>query len=511
MPMASSEPAVIWRRFARTAEADPSAIAVSTDRHTVTRATLAMQASAIADAMRDAGVCEHDVVTLALPNGPAFVASFLAITRLSAVAALASTRYRDSELHAICASVRPQFVLVEPACAGGFARVLDVDRTHRIAVPGTDDGLRLLGVRAPRPASALDVEARFGLADPGSPPALIKCSSGSTGAPKAVLWTHANVRAAARNVVHALGLGPGDAVLAPVPLSHSYGFDLAVLPMIWAGTSLVVRDGFAPKSILADLAAGDISVFLGVPEMYRVLNRTRQDPDPDLSSVRHLLSCTAPLPVACIDGFRRRFNASICQHYGSSETGGVTLHTASHVAQRPASVGRAMRDVVVRVVGPDGDDLPAGCRGEIVIGGAATAAGYVGTASVRDGTGFRDGHYRTGDRGHLDADGFLHLDGSRRGVIHVGGWKVTAAEVAQVLESHPAVDESAVTAMADRRGRNRVVAAVTLRDPADEQDVISFCQARLADYKVPRRVHILDELPRTASGEFALRLENTPA
>lgn len=511
MTSASTDTTAIWRAFERTAQADPDAIALSTVGATVTREGLATQASELAKVMRGVGVREHRVVMLMLPNSAEFVAAFLAVTQLPALAALASTRYKASELRAICASIRPDFIFVLPRHAAEIAGLLDIERQHDIAVPGPDPGFRILCVRREDPVSVLDVRERFGLGDPGSFPALIKFSSGSTGPPKAVLWTAANVGAEAVNVVDTLGLDASDAVLAPVPLSHSYGFDLGILPMVFAGTSLVIRGGFSPKTILTDLIDERISVFLGVPVMYRVLNRTRLDPVPDLSSVRHLLSCTAPLSVAQVEAFRRRFNAPICQHYGSSETGGISLHVPSEIAGHPASVGRAMNNVEIGVVDTHGETLPAGCRGEVVISGEAVAAGYVPGEIPHSKTGFRDGRYWTGDVGFLDADGYLYLDGSREGVINVGGWKVSPAEVAQVLESHPSVVESVVTALTDRQGKKRVIAAVTLHDPTEEAEILAFCQARLADYKVPRRVHILEELPRNVAGKVVLSAEDLPA
>jgi long-chain acyl-CoA synthetase len=463
-------------------------------------------ANAACRALRDAGVCEHSVVALVLPNSVSFVASLLAIAQLPALVAPISTRYRESELRSICAAIRPDFLLVTRRQAVAFA-FLDLADQYELAVPGNEESLVLLRVRRPSRIE-LELRERFGLPSSSSRPALIKLSSGSTGAPKAVLWTSDNVRAAAANVVETLRLGPSDVVLSPVSLSHSYGFDLGILPMAFAGASLVLRDGFRPKSILADMGAELVSVFLGVPAMYRVLSRTRQDLEPDLSSLRYFLSSTAPLPVELIESFRRRFGAWLSQHYGSSETGGISLHRPAEIGSRCDSVGRAMKHVALSVVDPDGRPLPAGVRGEVVIAGPSTAAGYVQEepSSGR----FRDGRYWTGDTGHLDPDGFLYLEGAREGVIDVGGWKVSLAEVARVLESHPSVTASAVIAHASEQRTKRVLAAVTLRQPVDEDGLRTYCRARLADYKVPRRIHILAGLPRNSSGQVELRAEDLP-
>lgn len=494
----------------RTVRADPGARALSQGGRAVSRGELLEQATGIGRALRDAGVREHSVVALMLPNSVDFVAALLAVAELPALAAPVSTRYRASELRSICASLRPDCILVSRAQADGFVRLLDIESQHDIVVPGSDQALLLLCVRRPAQGSARDLRERFGLHPSSSCPTLAKFSSGSTGAPKAVLWTAASVRAAAANVVETLELDASDVVLCPVPLSHSYGFDLGVLPMVCAGASLVLQSGFRPKSILRDLVDERVSVFLGVPAMYGVLNRARLDSVPDLSSIRYFLSSTAALPVELIESFRRRFGGWISQHYGSSETGGISLHDPAEVGGRPASVGRVLRNVELCIVDPSGRPLPAGMRGELVIRGESTAAGYVQEDAAPGRSRFRDGRYWTGDAGYLDSDGFLYLEGSREGVIDVGGWKVSLAEVARVLESHPSVTESAVIALASAQRTKRVLAAVTLRQPADEAGLRTFCQARLADYKVPRRIHILSGLPRNAAGMVELRAEDLP-
>jgi O-succinylbenzoic acid--CoA ligase len=147
----------------------------------------------------------------------------------------------------------------------------------------------------------------------------------------------------------------------------------------------------------------------------------------------------------------------------------------------------------------------------VVIAGGSTAVGYVEERPTAGRSRFRDGRYWTGDAGYFDSDGYLYLESVREGVIDVGGWKVSLAEVARVLASHPSVTESAVVVHAITPRTKRVLAAVTLRQPADEAGLRSFCQDQLADYKVPRRIHILNGLPRNASGQVELRTEDLPA
>jgi long-chain acyl-CoA synthetase len=324
--------------------------------------------------------------------------------------------------------------------------------------------------------------------------ALLKFSSGSTAEPKGIALTAGNVLAEAETVTATLGVAPGDTVLAGVPLFHSYGFDLGVLPTLVAGSTLVLEDAFVPRRTLASLAGA--TAFLGVPAQYRAFLDTRLDSPPDLAGVRWLLSCTAPLAPETVIAFAERFRAPICQHYGSSETGAVTTHVPDEVLARPASVGRVMGGVELAL-----DD------GEVVVRSDAVARRYVlGAPPAPSPLG--EGTFRTGDLGSLDSDGFLTLHGRRDALINVGGLKVSPAEVAATLERHPAVREAAVLGVPDGRGEEVVFAAVALGGPVDETELLTFCRSSLAEYKVPRRIEIRDELPRTAAGKVRLRLED---
>ncbi len=326
--------------------------------------------------------------------------------------------------------------------------------------------------------------------------ALVKLSSGSTGSPKAVVLTHANVAAEAANVAAALRLEPGDRVVAPIPLTHSYGFDLGVLAVLASGAALEQRPAVSPRRALADMA--DATVYLGVPSIYRVAAEAPVSAPPDLSGPRFLLSCTAPLPAALIHVFAERFGAPLCQHYGSSETGAIANHDPEAVLARADSVGRAIPGVEVEV---------AGDTGELVVRGAAVAVGYaLGGPTGR--SPFADGGYRTGDLAEIDGEGFIRLRGRLGSLINVGGLKVSPEEVAEALERHPSVRQAAVVGVPDGRGDELVTAAVVLAGDVPSAELIAHCSGELAEHKVPRRIVVLPALPVGPTGKVRLRVED---
>jgi len=403
------------------------------------------------------------------------------LEKRAAVFALGLLRH-PAELRAIAHGLSPTLIATAEGdatriagAAGGTARSLVVQGLPPLA---------LIARQAGRPAADL------------ASAALVKLSSGSTGTPKAVVLTHANVEAEAANVAAALGLGPGDRVVAPVPLTHSYGFDLAVLATLASGASVEQRPVLSPRRALADMA--DATVYLGVPAIYRVVAEAPVSAPPDLAGARYLLSCTAPLSPDLIRTFASRFGAPICQHYGSSETGAVANHQPDQVLARPESVGRAIGGVSVRVA----DDT-----GELVVEGPAVASGYAlgGPAGA---TPLAAGTFRTGDLAQIDADGFIRIHGRRDSVINVGGLKVSPQEVSEALERHPAVRQAAVVGVPDGRGAELVAAAVVLARAVPDTELIAHCTGELAEHKVPRRIVVCEALPVGPTGKVRLRADD---
>jgi long-chain acyl-CoA synthetase len=454
-------------------------------------------AEALSGKLARAGVQAGDPVALSLPNRPAFLAGLLAAWNLGAPVALVSPKYSSSELGAI---VRGAGVSTFIATTAHAQKIVQVLQTGRITALGEDD-LSLVDL-SPK-GKPQNRERRTEGA------ALLKFTSGSTGEPKGIALGPDQVRAEAMNVVGTLGLTPDDHILAAVPIFHSYGFDLGVLAALISGAQLVLEDFFVPSRIASDLRDLGITVFLGVPNMYRRWIEHGAPTEAPVPGVRYLLSCTAPLDVPTIQAFHERFHMPLCQHYGSSETGAVTNHVPSEVMRRPQSIGLPMRHVGVRLCDANGNDVVPGEEGEIVVESKAMARGYL-MGAPEDRQPFRPEGFWTGDLAVQDEAGYVTLLGRVDHIINVGGFKVSPDEVRQVLESHPAVREAGAVGVCDRSGETVVAAMVALRTEATEKELIAFCYGRLADYKVPRRIHLRDELPRGPSGKVRLEPEDTP-
>ncbi len=435
------------------------------------------------------GIRQRTLVGLMLPNSIAFIALFYSLNRIGARVALLSPKLCEAGLDPILAATHLRYIITSAGLPPGqtFLR----ERCSSI---------RNLAVLPSVSSSVLTL--KYGESPVPENISLIKFSSGSTGEPKGIGLSLENLIAEATNITESLSLTPESHVVAPVPLAHSYGFDLGVLACMWSGARLTLHDAFVPRHMLRTLSEGQVDVFLGVPAMYRVLLDTPLNTTPDLSHVRYLLSCTAPLSANVIRNFAARFHAPICQHYGSSETGAVSLHVPTQVLQTPDSVGRVMKNVLVTI--DSRSQAEADAPGEVVVRSAAVAVAYV-MGSPEGKVVLRNGEFRTGDLGQLDDRGFLFIKGRADALINVGGLKVSPAEVAQVLELHPGVTEAAVVGVRSALDEEIVYAVVVAQSPLTEDQLVQFCQSRLAEYKVPRRIEFRDALPRGPSGKVQLR------
>lgn len=441
------------------------------------------------------GMTEGHIIGVALPNSLSFVPTFLALTQLAATTALISVKYSRNELLAICEGIRPQGVITTESNVSTVQAVSEIIDIRKIEGFFRPETLCLVKLRSE--------DRKVPVADA----ALIKFSSGSTGEPKGIPLTAANIRAECENVIGTLSISERDIIYASVPLYHSYGFDLGVLASLAGGASLVIRDSFVPRLAMKEFRSEKVTIFLGIPVMYRFLADQQLSFKPDFSTLRYLLSCTAPLSSSLIAAFYDRFHVPICQHYGSSETGAITTHRPEEVLKRINSVGIPMKNVLVTIRDDDGHEVTRGTEGEVAVQSEAMAHRYLmGAPSGR--SPFQNGYFRTGDRGSLDQDGFLFLHGRSDDMINVGGLKVSPHEVTQVLERHPSVREAAVVGAKNPMGEEVVYAIVSLRAAVTEAKLLEFCREHLADYKIPRRIDIREELPRGASSKIKIRPED---
>jgi long-chain acyl-CoA synthetase len=337
--------------------------------------------------------------------------------------------------------------------------------------------------------------------------AVILYTSGTTGKPKGAELTHANLRENARTKVETLiRLSEQDTILGALPLFHSFGQTAAMNAGILAGCCLTLLPRFDPRKALEIIERDGVTVFLGVPTMYSALLAVPPGERPDSSSLRTCISGGASLPVEVLRAFEAQFGTAILEGYGLSETSPVASFNHPDRDRKPGSIGTPIRDVRMKVVNEQDEDVPQGEVGEIVIQGPNVMKGYwqrpEATAEA-----MRGGWFHTGDLAKVDEDGYFFIVDRKKDLIIRGGYNVYPREVEEVLYEHPAVAEAAVVAVPHAELGEEVGAAVALKAGAEAspEDLQAFVKERVAAYKYPRHVWLVGELPKGPTGKILKR------
>ena len=399
-------------------------------------------------------------LALSITNRPEFVVAVLAGFMLDATVAPLDVLLKEEERGDILADLRA-------------ALIVDGTRVDRLPSPAPSD---------PRA------------------PALVLYTSGSTGRPKGAALSHAALEWANRMWAGPIiGLEEPDVLLAALPLAHAFGINGALFAPLLAGATVRLVERFVPERVAEIVAREPITVLPGVATMFQRLLDV-----PGFAGGRKLrlaVSGAAPCPWEVAEAWRARTGTRIVRGYGSTELFRPISYLAAEPAERPESIGRAVPGVELKLTDEAGTTV-AGDSGELWIRTPAVMDGYLDnpaeTAAV-----LVDGWFRTGDIARIDGEGYVTIVGRVRERIKRGGYSIFPAEVETVLLAHPAVAEAAVVAMPDPTLGEEVAAFVALRPgaAADAETLIAWCRDRLAAFKYPRRVTLIDALPRSATGK----------
>jgi long-chain acyl-CoA synthetase len=343
--------------------------------------------------------------------------------------------------------------------------------------------------------------------------AVLLYTSGSTGRPKGVRLSHRNLLVNAKAAAAVAGFSENDRVLGALPPFHTFALTTTVLAPLLVGASVSTLPRFHPEAALDLVAAGEISVVLGVPSMYRLMARAQRARPRQLKGLRIVVSGGERLPERIRADFEETFGTEIHEGYGLTECSPVIAINRPG-ENRPGTVGRPLEHLEVQIVDPQGRSLPSGEDGEVWVRGDSVMQGYHRDEHETSLALHPEGWLRTGDIGRLDADGYLAITGRIKELIIVAGENVHPSEVESALATHPGLAECAVIGAADPQ-RGEQVIAFAVRTPDSETtaaEVKAHCRERLAGYKVPRKVIFLDELPKLPTAkvdkrELAARLK----
>lgn len=464
--------------------------------------TLRALSADVAAQLRGFGVGAADRVAIVLPNGPEMAAAFVTIAQ-AAVTAPLNPAYQREEYAFYLEDLRAKAIVVPEGYDGPALAA---------AEPLGMVVLRLVADAA-GPAGAFRLAGPEGEAAPAGVPgaeatALILHTSGTTSRPKIVPLLQSNLAASARHIGASLALTGEDVCLNVMPLFHIHGLVAAVTASLAAGGAVWCAPGFDALKFFGWMTEAKPTWYTAVPTMHQaILARAARNRDTIAAHpLRFLRSSSASLPAQVMVELQDTFNAPVIEAYGMTEAAHqMACNPLPPRAQKPGSVGVAAGPLL-RIAHEVENRLVEG-TGEVVISGPNVTPGYEGNPEANAKNFFEaEGRrwFRTGDQGALDEEGYLRLTGRLKEIINRGGEKISPLEVDGVLLDHPAVQQVVAFAMPHPKLGEEVAAAVVLREghSATEREIRDFAASRMADFKVPRRVVILDEIPKGATGKL---------
>ena len=482
-----------------TTGADGAAAIAAPDRPPLTHGGLRDLMRRTAARLNALGIGRGDRVAIVLPNGPEMATAFVSVAAAATTAPL-NPAYRADELDFYLSDIGAKAILVardEAGPAVAVAERLGIAILRLDTDPAGPAGTFTITGEARAPAPG-------GLAEAGDI-ALLLHTSGTTSRPKLVPLSHANVAASAAHIGATLALTPDDRCLNIMPLFHIHGLIAAVLSSLAAGGSVVCTPGFSALSFFRWLDEARPSWYTAVPTMHQaILARAARNANSVAASrLRFIRSSSASLPPQVMAELEATFRCPVVESYGMTEAAHQMASNPLPPRERkPGSVGIAAGPEVA-IMASDGRLLPCDEVGEIVIRGPNVTAGYEKNPEANN-SAFAHGWFHTGDQGTMDAGGYVRVTGRLKEIINRGGEKISPREVDEVLMDHPAIAQVVTFAMPHDKLGEEVVAAVVLREgiAATEREIRDFAATRLADFKVPRKVVILDEIPKGATGKL---------
>jgi fatty-acyl-CoA synthase len=485
----------------RRARMSPHRVALVDETQEITYADLAQRATRVAHALRGLGVGRGDRVAYLGPNHPTFLEVLFGTAQLGAIFVPLNTRLAAPELAYILADSGATVLVYAPQQAALVDDLRSLESlSHLIALaspagPGDHEYSALLDRHEGEP---LDEPVTL------DDTCLILYTSGTTGRPKGVRLTHGNLVWNSVNMLIDVDLRADEVTLVNAPMFHVAALNQTVLPTFLKGGCSVLVPAFSPAGSLELIARHRVTFMFGVPTMFATIASHPGWAEADLSSVRTLIVGGAPVPTPLIETYQRR-GLSFLEGYGMTETSpGALFLRADDALAHPGSAGTPVFFADVRLRDASGATPPIGEYGEIVVQGPNVMPGYWGRPEDTEAVLSPDGWFRSGDLATVDEEGFFYIRDRVKDMFISGGENVYPAEVEEALYANPAIAECAVIGVPDQHWGEVGRAVVVLRPDAatTPAELLASLDGRIARYKIPKSVAIVDAMPRTGSGKI---------
>ena len=470
-------------------------------------------AGRLAKGLATAGIAPGDRVILVCPNRAEFAVAFFGILKAGAVAVPASILWKQRELAFVMQDTQAKGVV----CFEGSA-ALPIGRECRAAFEETDSCPHFWLIPDDPEREAVDgaptIQSLIRPAQDSLPTAMtssddlavILYTSGTTGKPKGAALSHQNIFTAALTAARLVDMRKEDVSLVALPMSHCYAQTAQLNAGLLCGSALAMLERFDPGQALRSMQKHGVTLFCGVPTMYWTLlhHKAEEQCNLDKIAARLRLGCCGGAPIApeVLRETEAKYRFRILEGYGLSETSAMATFSQLHRPRKVGSVGLPVWGVEAQVVDEDTTPLPPGVNGEVVVRGHSVMQGYYNRPELLEEV-FRGGWFHTGDVGQMDEDGYLYLVDRAADVIIRGGLNVYPREIEEVLASHPAVALAAVVGVPHNKYGEEVAAFIVLKNGnlASPEEIIDWTKQKVAHYKYPRLVKIVESLPLGTTGK----------
>lgn len=486
-----------------TAHAHGDRPALRMDEHLLTYGEFLDAAQKVAGALTARGVEPGDRVGLVLPNVPSFPVLFYGAMLAGAAVVPMNPMLKAREIEYYLKDSGARIVLALDGSGTAAAEAAATVGIESLTTGAVEVGEELTGGDAvTTPVHRSDSDT-----------AVILYTSGTTGQPKGAELTHANLATNCRTSARTLfEITPDDVIMGCLPLFHVFGLTCGLNASVASGSCLTLIPRFDGAKALSVIERDRVTVFEGVPTMFSAMLHVEDSDKVDVSSLRTCVSGGSAMPVEVMRSFEKAFGCIIIEGYGLSETSPVASFNHPNAVRKPGSIGTPVAGVEMRIVTDDGADVTPGEIGEIAIRGENVMKGYWQRAEDTA-TAIPDGWFRSGDLGRQDEDGYFFIVDRKKEMIIRGGYNVYPREIEEALYEHPAVAEAACIGVPHPDLGEEVAAAVALKPgaTADPDELRAFVKERVAAYKYPRHVWLVDALPKGPTGKILRRAVEVPA
>lgn len=492
----------------------PEKTAIVYDNLRISYKELYSNVKGLSNGLSSIGIGRGDCVALVLPNCPEFVISFYAVTQLKAIALPLNHLFKEEEISYYISDSNARTIITDIKRADMCRNVIaKLDNKIELVVV---DGIHSLSRRFDDLMIPEETEIYGSPVSSFEGDLLYQYSSGSTGRPKKVCRTQYNLYHEVKNFTETAGITSADNILCTVPLYHAHGLGNCLLAATCKGATLVILEPVLQKGIPVEvpfvfrrtrvlelIEKEGITILPAVPYIFNTLAETPSDIRADLSTLRLCFSAGNFLCKDIFDKFLQRFGIPVRQLYGCTEAGSVSINLDAALEKTYNSVGFPMNNIEIKIIDDEGNELPIGTIGEVVIKSQALTSGYSNMPELNQ-QAFKSGCFFTGDLGKKDEFGRLYITGRKKILIDTGGRKIDPIEIEDILVNHPKVKEAVVVGVKGAFAGEIVKAVIVQKDRerCENQEILSYCKQRMAEFKIPKIIEFRNEIPKSPLGKI---------